>query len=129
MRIRFTILLALVANLCYATDTSDIECESYADNRFKGICIELPNYREIRGGTKIRTTYAKECPEELIGAFDYAVKIWEENLPSMLPLNITAQRKNRHIGFTTRLLYSFIKKMEIKSQIISFQNKSTKLIL
>lgn len=48
----------------------------------------MPEYRLIEGGSKFTTSYSEDCPEELRGAFEYAVKIWEENLPECLPISI-----------------------------------------
>lgn len=44
--------------------------------------------RWIESGSKFITSYSDDCPEELRGAFEYAVKIWEENLPECLPISI-----------------------------------------
>ncbi|MDE6235365.1 MAG: T9SS type A sorting domain-containing protein [Muribaculaceae bacterium] len=48
----------------------------------------MPEYRLVDGGSKFTTSYSEDCPEELRGAFEYAVKIWEENLPECLPISI-----------------------------------------
>ena len=49
----------------------------------------MPIVRQINGGTVFKVTYE---PEELWdnsmrGAFEYACKIWEEQLPNSLPIN------------------------------------------
>ena len=66
------------------TNTSN----NYVSDIFKGINIEMPGYREIHSGTKIIVDYAPEVPAEMRGAFEYAVKLWEEVLPLSLPIKI-----------------------------------------
>lgn len=56
----------------------------------------MPIVRRINGGTVFKVTYE---PEELWdnsmrGAFEYACKIWEEQLPNSLPINILAKIGN-----------------------------------
>ena len=56
----------------------------------------MPIVRQINGGTVFKVTYE---PEELWdnsmrGAFEYACKIWEEQLPNSLPINILAKIGN-----------------------------------
>ncbi len=50
----------------------------------------LPIVRKIGGGTKFIITYENESEwtMDMKGAFDHACKIWEEQLPSLPPINI-----------------------------------------
>lgn len=53
--------------------------------------ITLPDMRDVKSGSKLVVTYEGDWPVEMQGAFDYAVRIWEEVLPVTLPINITAK--------------------------------------
>ena len=46
--------------------------------------------REMKGGTVITVDFDGNWNEDMKGAFRYACKIWEENLPTMLPIRIKA---------------------------------------
>lgn len=50
----------------------------------------MPAYREIASGSKIIVSYEGDWPAEMQGAFEYAVKLWEEVLPMTLPIRIKA---------------------------------------
>ncbi|MCM1223321.1 MAG: hypothetical protein NC311_16685 [Muribaculaceae bacterium] len=65
--------------------------ENYTTETIKDVFIEMPGYREIKGGSKFIVTYEGDWPAEMQGAFEYAVKTWEEVLPMSLPINITAR--------------------------------------
>lgn len=75
----------------YAQTSELIELENNAVDVFKGVTIQLPEYREINGGSKFIVKYSGAWPEEMKGAFEYAIKIWEEVLPTSLPINVTAE--------------------------------------
>jgi len=80
-----------IAISSYAQESNIIECENFANKVLKDITIQMPDYREINGGTKFIVTYSGSWSEEMKGAFEYAVKMWEEVLPTSLPINITAK--------------------------------------
>lgn len=65
-----------------------ITSDNIVSESFKGVFIEMPGYRETHSGTKLVVNYEEGTPAELQGAFEYAVKIWEEVLPLSLPINI-----------------------------------------
>lgn len=72
------------------------ESDSYALDQYIEKCTDVPIVRQINGGTVFKVTYE---PEELWdnsmrGAFEYACKIWEEQLPNSLPINILAKIGN-----------------------------------
>lgn len=68
-----------------------VETETYTVDEYMEKCTELPIVREIRGGTKFVVTYEGDWTNEMKSAFEYACKIWEETLPTSLPINITAK--------------------------------------
>lgn len=68
-----------------------VESETYTVDEYIEKCTELPIVREIRGGTKFVVTYEGNWTNEMKSAFEYACKIWEETLPTALPINITAK--------------------------------------
>lgn len=82
-----SILLLLCLNSRIATGET-LTSDNYVTEVFKGVNIEMPNYREINSGAKFVVTYDDNCPAELQGAFEYAVKLWEEVLPLVAPVKI-----------------------------------------
>lgn len=68
----------------------DNEFYSFYQNIQIDTCSALKINREIIGGTKIIVTFDGHWDEDMKGAFRYACKIWEENLPTMLPITINA---------------------------------------
>ena len=82
-----SILLLLCLNSRIATGET-LTSDNYVTEVFKGVNIEMPDYREINSGAKFVVTYDDNCPAELQGAFEYAVKLWEEVLPLVAPVKI-----------------------------------------
>lgn len=74
-----------------ARETNTVTCENYTNETIRGVFVEMPGYREIKSGSKFIVTYEGDWPAEMQGAFEYAVKIWEEVLPMTLPINIKAR--------------------------------------
>lgn len=95
----------------YGQESGEIQTDNYVTEIFQGIYVKMPDYREIRGGTKLVITYDEECPEELRGAFDYAAKIWEEALPTAPPISLTVgmmhSRKKGLASSATYKTYEF----------------------
>lgn len=83
-------LISAVFSFQLRGDDDVIEVENEGNDTFAGIVINLPEYREIFSGSKILVEYKGEWPLAMKGAFEYAVKLWEENLPMTLPIRITA---------------------------------------
>lgn len=81
--------LLLSSSLMFAQGLG-IETENIAVDDFFRNETDLPGVRKLNSGSKILVTYVGDWPEEMKGAFEYAVKIWEENLPMNLPINIRA---------------------------------------
>lgn len=86
-----SVILATTYFFAGAENARTLTSDNYATEVFKGVFIEMPDYRTINSGTKLRVTYEDDCPMELIGAFEHAVKIWEEVLPVALPINVTVK--------------------------------------
>ncbi len=83
-----------------AQSEREITTENEANDAFESFMMELPGYRPLKSGSKIIVEYEGEWPEEMKGAFEYAAKIWEENLPMTLPIRIQAILDSRGIGMT-----------------------------
>lgn len=66
------------------------EITAYVSGNYIEKRIDIPIVRDINGGTVFKINYEGEWDNEMKGAFEYACKIWEEQLPTCLPLNITA---------------------------------------
>ena len=90
-RLFINLLLVSICINCLSQEVSTISCETYANEVFKGVTVEMPGYREINSGSKFIVNYDGDWPLSMVGAFDYAVKLWEEVLPPTLPINITAK--------------------------------------
>lgn len=63
-----------------------IEDESYVSNAYIPKNFDLPIVRKVYGGTKIKVEYEGDWTNEMKGAVEYACKIWEETMPTTLPL-------------------------------------------
>jgi len=83
--------LCSLAGLAQNVTGRIISNENYTSEVFKGINIIMPDLRDVKSGSKLVVSYEGEWPAEMQGAFDYAVRIWEEILPETLPINITAK--------------------------------------
>ena len=68
-----------------------VESYSYASDEYIEKCINVPVVRKINGGTVFKIKYEGNWSSDMKGAFEYACKLWEENLPNSLPINITAK--------------------------------------
>lgn len=56
------------------------------------LTITLPVERKIYGGTIINVTYkGSQISKTIKGAFEYACKLVEENIPTTFPLNINME--------------------------------------
>lgn len=68
------------------------ESYTYESGQYIPSCLGLPVVRNICGGTIFQVTYeGDEWDNQKKAAFEYACKIWEENLPTTLPIKITAR--------------------------------------
>lgn len=77
--------------LCGFSQTTTNTTYSYVLDEYMGISSDVPAKRKIGGGTKFIVTYEGDWTNEMKGAFEYACKIWEEQIPTALPIRITAK--------------------------------------
>lgn len=64
------------------------ELFSYPSRDYIECSVDVPSERCFKSGTVIRVSYEDDCTYEMRGAFEYACKIWVENVPPTLPLNV-----------------------------------------
>lgn len=86
--ILFYVFLSIIIPTCAQENPN--EYYSYSQNVQIDTCSTLKIKREIKGGTKFIVNFEGNWDEDMKGAFRYACKIWEENLPTMLPITIKA---------------------------------------
>lgn len=67
------------------------EVYSYASDDYIGVSTNFPVVRNLIGGSVFNVTYEGDWSEDMKGAFEHACKIWEENIPTSLPINIIAR--------------------------------------
>lgn len=92
MKERIKLLCLIALAICViANANASITYDNYVSKVFKNVFIQMPSYRETKSGTKLVVTYEGDWPAEMQGAFDYAIKLWEEVLPLSAPINITAK--------------------------------------
>lgn len=91
---RFIVLCSCLSAGWMAYGQNLDEVYSYGFDEYIEKCLDLPVVREISGGTVFRVKYEGNWTNEMKGAFEYACKIWEEQLPTSLPFDITAKIGN-----------------------------------
>ncbi len=84
--IQFFLILGITANGQRADESYSYASETYIEKH-----LDLPIVRKLAGGTIFNVTYEGTWTNEMKGAFEYACKVWEENLPTALPINIVAK--------------------------------------
>ena len=86
------ILFSIILSVCLSARALNYDNEFYAyyQDAQLDTCSSLKVKRVINGGTKILVSFNGNWDEDMKGAFRYACKIWEENLPTMLPITIEA---------------------------------------
>ena len=77
--------------LCGFSQTTTKTTYSYVLDEYRGSCLDVPTKRKIGGGTKFIVTYEGDWTNDMKGAFEYACKIWEEQIPTAFPIRITAR--------------------------------------
>lgn len=97
--------------LCGFSQTVTNTTSSYVLDEYLGISSDVPAIRRIGGGTKFIVTYEGDWTNEMKGAFEYACKIWEEQIPTAFPIRITA--KIGYIFSSTNPLSEVITKGEV----------------
>lgn len=94
-------LCVLIVCIAANAQNRSIVTENEANDVFSSFMSDLPEFRELTSGSKIVVEYEGEWPEEMKGAFEYAAKIWEENLPMTLPIRVRAIINGKTIGRNT----------------------------
>lgn len=77
--------------MCGFSQTTTKTTYSYVLDEYRGNCLDVPTKRKIGGGTKFIVTYEGDWTNDMKGAFEYACKIWEEQIPTAFPIRITAK--------------------------------------
>ncbi len=86
------VLSAIVAHAAVVGSLNPpVICETMANDSFAGEVIDMPGVRPIWSGSKIIVSYDEDVPQEMVGAFDFATKIWEEVLPPTLPITVRVE--------------------------------------
>ena len=90
---KITLCLLLLAVTLSINSQTLIESDSYGIDQYIEKCSDIPVLRQINGGTVFNITFEpeEEWNNAMKGAFEYACKIWEEQLPNTLPINILAK--------------------------------------
>lgn len=61
--------------------------------------LEKPSSRKVYGGTVINVNYVgNKISSTVKGAFEHACRIWEENIPTAYPINLTVEFSNTLFG-------------------------------
>lgn len=90
MRYLITICVLFITQILgFTQEKNTISSDNQVTEVFNDVFISMPDYREMNSGSKLVVSYDTGCPAELQGAFEYAVKIWEEVIPMTLPINIS----------------------------------------
>lgn len=87
-------LILFIGQICFTGKSMTRICDNNVSQVFKNVYIEMPGFREIQGGSKIVVNYDSSVPMEMQGAFEYAVKLWEEVLPMTIPIKIDVKVEN-----------------------------------
>lgn len=89
-----TLFLSLAAcafslSVCAQTNSNGV----YSTSSSRTTVAEKPASRSVIGGTVIHVNYDETTAinNTQKGAFEYACRLWEENIPTTLPLNITVK--------------------------------------
>lgn len=85
------ILMTLIGVIAFAQSDGAVVTRQPSNNDFADILRDMPDVRILNSGSKILVEYQGEWPEDMKGAFEYAAKIWEENIPMCVPIKITAK--------------------------------------
>lgn len=74
-------------------------------------CVKLhglPVVRTIHGGTKIIPHFEGNWSMEMRGAFEYACKIWEDELPTTYPLHIKVIMDDKTTSYKDKPVLSMV---------------------
>lgn len=82
-------LYGLFMATCVKAQTM-VESKTYATGETREFIQDISTKRRITGGTKLLITYEGQWDNKMKSAFEYACKIWEECIPTTLPIKIKA---------------------------------------
>ena len=100
-------ILALLALSVSAPSFCDNEAaEVLMSNQVVNTFHGLPVQRMLRGGTRIIPEYVGNWDNDMIGAFNYACRIWEEVIPTTYPVRIKAVLRDYSSNATTNSVMS-----------------------
>ena len=115
---RFFVLWLFLSCTHMVFGQDSIESYSYVSDEIVEQTYGLPIVRSVGGGTKIVVEYQGNWHEDMKGAFEYACKIWEENMEgtekvrlsehSQSLLNTKADCISRCLGFAICFFGFFI---------------------
>lgn len=86
--------------MCMLSITSMLHAQNgsngiYLSNSGTVTVLEKPASRKVVGGTIINVKYeGSKISPTMKGAFEYACRLWEENIPTTYPINLTVQFAN-----------------------------------
>lgn len=86
--------------MCMLSITSMLHAQNgsngiYSSNNETVTLLEKPASRKVVGGTIINVKYeGSNISSTMKGAFEYACRLWEENIPTTYPINLTVQFAN-----------------------------------
>ena len=84
------------------TEEGEVVMSNQTVNTFHG----LPVQRMLCGGTKIIPEFIGNWDNDMIGAFNYACRIWEEAIPTTYPVRIRAVLRDYSTNATTNSVLS-----------------------
>lgn len=88
---KLLLLSLFVISIITSLSGQEFDTYTYASTDYIEKSLDIPVVREIRGGTIIKVNYEGEWTAEEKGAFEYACKLWEEKLPTTLPIYLTVK--------------------------------------
>lgn len=92
MKIKLFLSMCSFMPLCILAQSSN---GIFTSNNQAVILLEKTESRKVYGGTIINVTYEGDKISSTVkGAFDHACRIWEENIPTAYPINITVKFSN-----------------------------------
>ena len=89
--LRMSCVVVLLATYISGIAQTVVTVETIASDEIVPYIEDIEVVRQIKGGTVFQIKYEGSWTLEMKGAFEYACKIWEEQMPTTLPINITAK--------------------------------------
>lgn len=87
-----SVILTVAVSLQLNANAQNVSSLVFSSDGETFMVPECTEKRQIVGGTVIRVKYkGVNCSKQAQGAFEYACKLWEEKIPTTLPINITVK--------------------------------------